>query len=446
MGRRGAFRSNVNVFNGSAHTPTVASSPPFAATGPAPSESSLAHPPQITLPDPTEALDNRPTARRAGAPTRLHTFDTFQATPYFPALDGLRAWAILLVLFHHVPLFAPGFWHDVQQNGRYGVSFFFAVSGFLICTLLLREKDRTGRVQWRKFYARRALRLLPLYYVTLAAQCVLVFWLHQYSPENQELFRTKLPAYMLYFSNWLATATQGPFFYAWSLAVEEQFYLGFGLLLWLMPRRQIVTLLAFALATKFAVYQLFGSIDEQSTLWRILFSYQEAILWGVLLAFALNTRHGFSWLTRLLRLRATLPLLAVAVAAWLCRAPLETQSTWDAEVLYVLMTLTIAAAVVRRRTPVLAYPPLAFVGKISYGIYLLHTFVIYAVKKIPAFSDPVTCFVVSVPLSIAIAAVVYRCFERPIIDYYKRRLSPLEKIARESAPPLPNGTPASATL
>ena len=370
--------------------------------------------------------DSRTTASKAGAaPT--YGFEEFRANNYFGALDGLRALSILMVLLHHVPEFPPGFVRTFQLNGRYGVSFFFVVSGFLICTLLLRERQRTGKIAWGKFYARRALRLLPLYYATLALQCVLVFALKIYSPENQELFRAKLPAYVFYFSNWLSTATQGPFFYAWSLAVEEQFYVGFGLLLWLMSRRRIVGLFLAALAAKFIAFQVFGTIDAQSTMWRVLFSYQEAILWGVLLAFALNNRAWYGWTARTFGSGLVLGALALGLTVMLWLHPMEAQSTWDAQLLYLGMMLVVASIVVRRRTPILTTPLLLHIGKISYGIYLLHTLVIYAAKRLPAGNDPLLSFLISTPLSVAFASLVYVCFEHPIIAYYKSRLSPLIK-------------------
>ena len=372
-----------------------------------------------------------PALRRDASPT--YAFGEFVANSYFGALDGLRALSILLVLLHHVPDMAPGLARTFQLNGRYGVSFFFVVSGFLICTLLLRERQKTGRIAWGKFYARRALRLLPLYYATLGLQCVLVFGLKIYSPENQALFQAKLPAYVFYFSNWLATATQGPFFYAWSLAVEEQFYLGFGLLLWLMPRPKLIALLAAALVTKFIAFQTFGTIDAHSAVWRILFSYQEAILWGVLLAFALDHRRSYERIADCFRSNVLLGGLTLLVAAALWLHPMEAQSTWDAQLLYVAMTAIVAGVVVRRRAPMLNARLLLHVGKISYGIYLLHTFVIYAVKKLPYAADPLVCFVVSTPLAIALASLVYRCFEQPIILYYKKRLSPLTKVEHPRA-------------
>ncbi|HEV2437903.1 MAG TPA: acyltransferase [Verrucomicrobiae bacterium] len=368
------------------------------------------------------------------SPPCRQSFEAFRTRPYFNALDGLRAVSILMVLFHHVTKYpARDFLHTLQENGRYGVAFFFVISGFLIGTLLLREEEKTGRIDLWKFYGRRALRLLPLYYVALLLQAVLVFVLHQYTPENQQLFRDKLPAYLFYYSNWLATATQGPFFQAWSLAVEEQFYLVFGLLLFFTGRRLVIGAALAALLVKFSVYSVFGNVDVGSTLWRVVFSYQEPILFGVLAAFALNCRPYYEFFARWLG-HAWMPAgLGAGTVGWIILHPMQTQSSWDAQLLYLLMTLILIGLVVRATTPVLGGRFMVHVGKISYGIYLLHMFVISAVKKLPGGTAPVFCFLVSAVAVIAVASLVYQFFEHPIIAFYKRRLSPLNSVSVAAA-------------
>ena len=355
------------------------------------------------------------------------SFDAFRAQSYFDALDGLRAISILLVLFHHVPRYpVQHFLHTLQENGRYGVAFFFVISGFLICTLFLREEQKTGRIDLWKFYGRRALRLLPLYYVALCLQAVLVFGLRQYTPENQALFVEKLPAYLFYYSNWLATATQGPFFCAWSLAVEEQFYLVFGLLLFLASRRFVIGAALVALLVKAVVFESFGDINSDSTLWRVVFSYQEPVLLGVLVAFALNNRQGYELFARWLAPRCVPACLGAATAAWLCAHAIRTQSASDAQLLYLLMTLTLASLAVRRVAPVLGSNLMTHIGKISYAIYLLHMFVISSVKKLPGANLPAVCFFTSAIVVIVAASLVFKYFEHPIIAFYKKRLSPLQ--------------------
>src|SRR4051812_205088 len=86
----------------------------------------------------------------------------FLSTKYFASLDGLRAISILSVIFYHVPELRP-YW----RTGYLGVHLFFVISGFLITTLLLREKARYGSVSLRSFYIRRTLRIFPAYYLTL---------------------------------------------------------------------------------------------------------------------------------------------------------------------------------------------------------------------------------------------------------------------------------------
>lgn len=86
---------------------------------------------------------------------------------HFHNLDGLRGIAILLVLLFHVPRVKLPWLLAFQLNGLYGVDLFFVLSGFLICSLLLREERSTGQIHLKNFYARRILRIQPLYYAVL---------------------------------------------------------------------------------------------------------------------------------------------------------------------------------------------------------------------------------------------------------------------------------------
>lgn len=351
----------------------------------------------------------------------------YQSTNHFGALDGLRAVSILLVILHHSAHWQSKLVTTLQYNGRYGVSLFFVISGFLICTLFLRERRKTGKIELWKFYGRRALRLLPLYYALLIVQAVLIFVLGQYSPANQELFRANLPSYIFYYSNWLPTSGQGPYFCAWSLAVEEQFYLAFGLLIVFARRKQAIIAIASALLLKIGIYQVFGTIDGDSTFWRVLFSYQEAILIGVLIAFILNTQHGYELLAKLLRSRCVLTAVGSAIFSWLLFQPIRPQSSLWEQLLYVLMALLLAGFVIRPRTPVLGGRVLVYVGRISYGIYLFHMFVICFVEKIVGGSSPWLSFPLTVGLTVLAAALSYQYFEYPLIGKWKQRLSPLNQ-------------------
>ena len=144
---------------------------------------------------------------------------------YLPALDGLRAIAVLAVLVYHADLpWAPG--------GFLGVDVFFVLSGFLITTLLLEGAARRGTPDMREFYIRRARRLLPALFAVLIGSTLLVLTVATDEAGNQQ---RDLPAALTYITNWVYVFTDQSYFEAtgrppmlehlWSLAVEEQFYL-----------------------------------------------------------------------------------------------------------------------------------------------------------------------------------------------------------------------------
>ncbi|HEY2328953.1 MAG TPA: acyltransferase, partial [Verrucomicrobiae bacterium] len=227
---------------------------------------------------------------------------------------------------------------------------------------------------------------------------------------------------------------------SWSLAVEEQFYLAFGLLLFFARQRWVVGVITAALAVKFLVYETCGAVDADSTLWRVVFSYREPILFGVLAAFALNQRWWFELFQRGLNSTVAIPLLGLTMAAWLCVHLMRHESFADAQLLYLLMMLTVISLVVRPVTPLIDSRFMVHIGKISYGIYLLHMFVISAVRKLPGGNTPALCFLFSSVAVIIMASLVYKYFEQPIITFYKRKFSPLNaavahpSMAREKLP------------
>ena len=143
---------------------------------------------------------------------------------YQPALDGLRALSVIAVIFYHA-----GFaW---MHGGFFGVEVFFVVSGFLITSLLLDERDQTSHTNLPQFWMRRARRLLPALFTVLAATAVWAVFAG--TDEQQSQLRHDLPWATLYAGNWGQIIGEVPYYsgdppllrHVWSLAVEEQWYL-----------------------------------------------------------------------------------------------------------------------------------------------------------------------------------------------------------------------------
>ncbi len=153
-------------------------------------------------------------------------------------MQGLRGIAILLVLLYHAGV--PGI-----QGGYIGVDVFFAISGYLICGLLVREQQRSGTIALGRFFARRLRRLLPAALLMVLVVAALSSWLLPPGERGEVLSAGR--AAVLYAANlWFAlravdylggSAEENPFLHMWSLGVEEQFYIAVPLLLWLLTRR-----------------------------------------------------------------------------------------------------------------------------------------------------------------------------------------------------------------
>ena len=138
---------------------------------------------------------------------------------YVPALDGLRGLAVLLVVLFHAA--APPF-----QGGFVGVDMFFVLSGYLITNLLLQEYQQQGRIDFGRFYLRRFLRLMPALLFMTATFALVASWQLEGEPLRQAL--GEIPWAVSYLANWARAWDLIPMFYlvhTWSLAIEEQFYL-----------------------------------------------------------------------------------------------------------------------------------------------------------------------------------------------------------------------------
>lgn len=336
----------------------------------------------------------------------------------FPSFDGLRALAILPVVLHHS---TTGPRDGILGRGPLGVDLFFALSGFLITTLLLREKARTGTIRLGAFWGRRALRIMPLYYGVLAIFVVHAIFVREPGPVRDHFLRS-LPVHLTYTSNFLLD-TNVPhaivFGFGWSLSTEEQFYLVWPLVLRFARRLSVMAAFMVAL---FAIDQLtergyLSALLGDGTLFRAVRSISTPIVLGSLLALTLHTRLGFAVVSKVLAPRYA-SLVAFGLLAYLAWSG---GSLLLAHFSMVALVGTCALRADHYLAPLLENPISRFIGERSYGLYLLNIMATVFVKRHLGEDAPLALiFTLSLALGLLLAQVAYLIVERPLLAMRKR--------------------------
>jgi peptidoglycan/LPS O-acetylase OafA/YrhL len=346
---------------------------------------------------------------------------------YFPALDGLRALSIVAVIWYHVPELRP-----LWRTGYLGVHLFFVISGFLITTLLLREKARKGSISLKNFYIRRTLRIFPAYYLTLGlylAACYAVPTLRETALGN---YLHNLPSFLTYTSNWFVDPWAPGlvvFVPAWSLATEEQFYLFWPWIVALTRsvRIPVIVMSALILGSQIVKltlgYQFFLSGHSLPVI--MLNSVSTAICLGCLLAIALDTERGYSIARRVLGAAWSAPLF---FGLMLVVAVIPNDDTLHVgRMLWIVtaMALAVGSLTIAPSTLIsslLTNRPIRFIGTISYGLYLYHSFGLNIAERLAAWAKPYPAVYFSLILAtdILIAALSYYLFERLFLNLKER--------------------------
>lgn len=356
----------------------------------------------------------------------LPKHEQYLKTRFFGSLDGLRCLSIVWVIGFHckldnTPLFRRGDW---------GVGLFFIISGFLITTLLLREKSARGAVSLQNFYARRTLRIFPLYYAAILVYTVLVVALER-GPERTAYF-WNLPFFLTYTGNWFVdrfAAERVIFAFSWSLATEEQFYLLWPSVLRVTRKARIpililsITLLGALLAQLFSFLAVlpFGPTGN-----RIVTSVEPTILLGCLLAYAFHDPRWFDRLRGWLGTRWSAPVALCFMGLIyfaLLRAPADSVFAFALDWVFALALLVVVAACCIREDNgmalVLANPVVRYIGTISYGMYLLHMLAMNGSKKVLSAHDW-RFFGLTLLLSISLASASYWLYERRFLKLKHR--------------------------
>jgi len=348
---------------------------------------------------------------------------------YDPAIDGVRGVAIALVLLFHLKE------HNFS-GGFLGVDLFFGLSGYLITTLLLDEWQNHRRIRLSLFYARRALRLLPAVLALLA-----VLWLAvlgaQGSFATSPALMTSTTLYTLgYTANWLMALKLGswptPLDHLWSLAIEEQFYLFWPFLLVLIlrarwrPSRIIAFLIGGAMLVACWRAALWWWNHDYSRVYYATDTRVDGLLLGCAMAIALHYRLLHE---RRLRLVGVLGSFAFVASSLVLINTNGSPYLGGLAVVNASVAVMIGALVCSPRAAVrsaLEFRPLVWVGRISYGLYLWHFPVYFAVERVVSRYPLLGGWlrgVLQVALAVALAAVSYYLLERPALRL-KRRFYP----------------------
>ena len=384
----------------------------------------------------------QPAVRKA-APTPPTTRPEPQGMPampsmgYQPSLDGLRALSVIAVIFYHA-----GF--SWMHGGFFGVEVFFVVSGFLITSLLLDERDRSGHTNLPQFWMRRARRLLPALFTVLAA--VAVWSVFAGTDEQQSQLRRDLPWAAFYGGNWGQIVGGVPYYsgdppllrHVWSLAVEEHFYLVWPLAFVALRRTRLTRtgtagiLVAISASVMVWTFVLHGNgpgnlgspitflddVDRINFMYLSTVTRASGIILGAAAAFVWRpwrspaaARSQGGWLLDGLGLLAVAMLGCIAAVATLTDGYVY---QWLLALVTVLSLVAVLVAVHPAATwfrAILSWGPLVEIGKRSYGIYLWHW-------PIFVFAEAYTGSVARVAGALAVTAVVselcYRFVEMPV--------------------------------
>jgi peptidoglycan/LPS O-acetylase OafA/YrhL len=357
------------------------------------------------------------------------------------ALDGLRAFALLIIMGFH---FGVGW----LQGGFFSLDIFYVLSGYLITGLLLGEYRRRSRLELTAFWLRRARRLLPALLVVLTAVTLYVRYVAP--PGLYPEFRMSALSALFYFSNWWQIGASGNYFVAhgavsplthtWSLAVEEQFYLVWPLVVLAVMhlsrsftrgvRNLLVLSAAGTVASAAAMALMYHPSANLTRLYFGTDTHAQSILLGAVLACSLTMvqmRRGAGGMAPAATMRTVRHLLTVLgiagfIGTFALTYSLRGTSGFDYRGGFLLSAGSAAAIIIGSVcvpdgpiARLLSLRPLVWIGTISYGAYLWHFPVYVFFDTARTGLDGLSLLTVRFGSTIALAAASYYLVERPVM-------------------------------
>jgi peptidoglycan/LPS O-acetylase OafA/YrhL len=356
---------------------------------------------------------------------------------YRPELDVLRFFAFLGVFIFHAAPHTRDFYDAAGTPhwlgsvlisafgaGAYGVDLFFALSAYLITSLLLRERTVTGTVDLRGFYLRRILRIWPLYLSFVAFAAVV----GKFFPA-QQLGVSYVLGFTLMAGNWIYVLHGLPHSFAiplWTVSIEEQFYLSWPLALRKATPQRIaliavgLLLLAHGLRAWMVASGVTANAMEYNTFTRL-----DPIALGILGALVADRLPDFSraqrWMFSIFGI--AICILAYAISALENHATVSTWPLAASHSLTAIASIALLLAVLGSTHPFFRNKPLIYLGKISYGLYVIHEFAHLMAKQFFPAATPWRVLVqccLALALTVLLAAASYRWLESPFLRLKER--------------------------
>ena len=329
---------------------------------------------------------------------------------HIPSLDGLRGISIILVVMSHLKL-SWNYFYTMIFNGPLGVNVFFVISGFLITSLCLKEKQLTGTISLKDFYIRRVLRIFPVAYLYIAVVFVLDHFFHLEIPYFQYLGALLYITNFSYFRAHQGTIQLGHY---WSLSIEEQFYIIFPFFLkkntkifyWAVLF--IVIVLPVICGLQALIQSLNHGVFYYFTHYLIKF---QSIATGCLLSMLIFQKGiKYQWL---LPYKVVGNLLAILIIFYLRYDPFYTITTvYINLIIALLIAYIIASNIVPGNDLIYRFlnsKTLSFIGKLSYSIYIWQQLFIFYDPRLPAF---MTTYPGNLFFVIVVPCVSYFAYER----------------------------------
>jgi peptidoglycan/LPS O-acetylase OafA/YrhL len=322
--------------------------------------------------------------------------------PYFPVLDGVRAYCILLVMFDHLKSHG----HTVRWlNGHLGVDIFFIISGFLITTLLRREQHQRGEIDLSAFYWRRFFRIIPVYLVVLVVYVALCQLPAQ--ADRWVQLRGGMPWFLTMMNEYVQEPNHGNVFtHTWSLGVEEKFYLIWPFLFFVIGRTILIRRVIAAcvvLALCIAVLLHHGHLAQAYF----------GLLMGCNMGLLLSGPHSMRAFATLRKLPPSVALALFGAGFWAHHVSKGLTPFFSAAAAVFMSSMLARNSWLSRAH---CWTPMIWLGKRAYAMYLVHVLCLNAVEaKVPIASGwgAATALALAFALTAGVAEVLYRTVEQP---------------------------------